>query len=122
MSKTFSELSGEEQKGLIEKIGNCLKENGFGDVPVTTEVENVGILMAGQKEFSTSLKVEKKLKSTDGAKGEEVTKKIQDLLKAENVDGVQVKLMAAVGPGEKYKTIENVVKINTTDEVNLEHK
>jgi hypothetical protein len=92
MSKTFQDLSSAEQKGLIEKIGNILKENGFGDVPVTTDVENVGILMAGQTEFSTSLKVEKKLKSADSVKGDEVTKKINDFLKEQNVEGVQVKL------------------------------
>jgi hypothetical protein len=41
----------------------------MGDVSISTATENVGILMAGQYEGSTSLKIEKNLKADQAEKG-----------------------------------------------------
>jgi hypothetical protein len=59
----FATMNSEDRSALITKVANCLKDNGLGDVPVSTATENVGILMAGKFEKSTTLKVEKNLKS-----------------------------------------------------------
>jgi len=59
----FATMNSEDRSSLITKVANCLKDNGLGDVPVSTATENVGILMAGKFEKSTTLKVEKNLKS-----------------------------------------------------------
>lgn len=59
----FATMNSEERSVLINKVADCLKDNGLGDVPVSTATENVGILMAGKFEKSTTLKVEKNLKS-----------------------------------------------------------
>ena len=69
----FKTMSGDERKALIEKISACLMENDLGDVTISTATENVGVLMAGQFEKSTTLKVEKNLKADQSAKGKTIT-------------------------------------------------
>jgi hypothetical protein len=65
----FKEMSGEDRQALIKKLGDCLIEHDMGDVSISTATENVGILMAGQYEGSTSLKIEKNLKADQAEKG-----------------------------------------------------
>ena len=43
----FETMDSAARQELITKLADCLKENGLADVPVSTSVENVGILMAG---------------------------------------------------------------------------
>lgn len=74
----YATMSSDERKTLIEKVSACLMENELGDVPISTATENVGILMAGQFEKSTTLKIEKNLKADQAEKG----KKVTDALKA----------------------------------------
>jgi len=45
--KDFTTMTPEERTGLINKLAACLKENDLGDTPISTSIENVGILMAG---------------------------------------------------------------------------
>ena len=76
-------MSASDRQGLVEKVAACLKENNLGDVPVSTSVENVGILMAGQMEKSTSLKVEKNLKSNQGEQADKFNASVKSV-----IDGV----------------------------------
>lgn len=69
----FKTMSGEERQDLIKKLGQCLIDNDMGDVSISTATENVGILMAGQYEGSTTLKIEKNLKADQAEKGTKVT-------------------------------------------------
>lgn len=59
----FATMPSEDRQTLIKKLADCLVENDMGDVTISTATENVGILMAGTFEGSTTLKIEKNLKA-----------------------------------------------------------
>jgi hypothetical protein len=116
----FKTMSGDERKALIDKISACLMENDLGDVTISTATENVGILMAGQFEKSTTLKVEKNLKADQSAKGKTIT----DALKAivGDTKSVSIKIQALLGAGDYYQTISDIEKMGAEGTTSLEHK
>jgi hypothetical protein len=96
----FSEMAPAARQELVTKVADCLKEHGLGDVPVSTAVENVGILMAGQLQKSTSLKVEKALRADQddlATKFNEAVKKVTD-----GVANVTVDVVAKISAGDQY--------------------
>jgi len=42
----FATMSNDDKNSLIKKLATCLTENNL-DAPISTSIENVGILMAG---------------------------------------------------------------------------
>ena len=115
----FATMSSEDRKALIEKLSKCLIDNDMGDVSISTATENVGILMAGTYEGTTTLKIEKNLKADQSEKGT----KVSDALKAiiGDVKSCSVKIQALLGAGDQYQTIQDLNLMGSTESVSLEH-
>lgn len=104
----------------MQKIGDCLVDNGLGDVPVEIYRDCVCALGAAKLENNERLSVEKELPSSDAEKAEKFKAAVQPII--DGIENVSVKVTSALGVGDKYKTITALTNLTENTPVSLEHK
>merc|ERR1719450_1978821 len=121
MSKQFGDLSAAEQKELVTKIAQCLKDNGLEDTEVSIYREEVAQLTAAEVKGRTSLSVEKKLPTTKQAQADAFNAAVKPII--EGYEGIKMSVVCAINAGDMYKTITNVTTLDDDKTpVNIEHK
>ena len=115
----FEDMPQAEKDELIRKIGDCLKANDLGTVPVTTYREMVCPLADTKVEGRLALTVDKELPSTEAAKVDKFKEAIKPII--EGVEGVEIKVVSKLAAGDMYKTITGIQKMGSEKTCDLPH-
>ena len=112
-------MDGDSQQALVKQIGQLLLDHNI-DADVEIYRESVCALGGNEVQEKRTLMVNKDLPSSDADKADAFNAALKDVTKG--VEGLDINVVSKLGAGDKYKTITDVVALNETDKMNLEHK
>jgi len=102
----FKSLSAEQKQEVFTKIGDVLKANDLGSVPIATVREMVFNASAKTFEDNTTVEISKDLPAADAEKAKKVTEELKPIL--EENTGINCSIVSKIGAGDPYSTITNV--------------
>ena len=112
-------MDNDSQQALMKQIGQCLVDH---DIDASVEIyrESVCALAGSEVQEKQVLKVDKDLPSSDAEKAAAFNTAVKEI--TSGVEGLEINVVSKLGVGDKYKTITDVVALNETEKMNLEHK